>query len=576
MSTAATGLDRMEPPKPVPYAGAQLRNWTDQILSAVSLLIVLILVGLPLGALLYGSFRTASPTVAEGSFTLRQWIAVYTTPDFVQPLLNTFIIALPVTLASLVVGAGFAWIVARTDTPGKVWLETLLLAPFFLSPFVGAMAWVSLAAPRTGLLNVFVLGDGRLNVFSPIGVIWVMFLYYAPYAYLFTAGAVRAMDPSLEEAARMLRSSTWTILRRVTLPLILPALAAAGILIFILSAEMFSIPGLIGRPANFTNLPYRIYYATRTTPPEWPLAAAAGTVLLWLAVIGVYLNRYLSRQSRRFATITGKGYRPRLYRLGPWRWVTFGSILLYVFLAVVLPYAALTLSSFMKFASTDIKQSLFTMENYKFLGDPVFRRALVNTTLLGVLSPTAIVLLALIMSYLINRTKTRGRQALDVLGTLPAAIPGIVLGIGMLWAYFKVPLPIFGTLWILVLAYVAKNLPQGLRVLNATIIQIHQELEESSRMCRANGLQTLARITFPLLRPSLAYVWILTFIVTVRELSAAVVLYSANSMVIPVLLWDQMESGNMQAGYATAVVQTLMILAVIVAARYVFRLKFLE
>lgn len=557
---------------PSPGRGRVYHPWPERAVVWASLAAVVLLVGVPMAALLWGTFQTRSPVLPGGRLTLANWADTYTSPVLWGSLLNTVALAVPVTAVAVAAGALFSWLLTSTDVPWRSQLETLVLAPFFLSPFVGAIAWTSLAAPRTGFLNLW-LGEGFVNIYSFGGIVWVMSLYYVPYAYLLTAGAIRSMDASLLEASRMCGGSLWATLRRVTVPLVAPALAAAASLIFILSAEMFSIPGLLGTHFGFTNLPYEIYYSVRKWPPDWPKAATMGTVLFWIVGLGVYWNQWLTRRSRRYVTISGKGHRTALVRLGRLRWVGLALCLLYVALAVVLPYGALLVSSFMKYSSATFTPDLWTLANYSFFREESFRRALFNTLALAVLTPTVVALLGLLVGYAVQRTGLALRRVVDYGASLPLAVPGVVFGVGLLWAYVKVPLPIYGTLLIMLLAYVAKELPQGVRVVTSTIVQVDRELEEASRVCGGGLWGTLRRVTLPLLRPALAYVWILVFIVVSREISAAIMLYGPRSTVLSVLLWDLMESGSVQRAYALAVFQTALILVGLFTARYVLRVR---
>lgn len=567
-------------------AGPSLSRWAkghsalDLLVMAAAVALVAVVVLVPIVFVLYGSLRSDSPTAAQSTFTLDQWRLVYTTRDYLVPLSNTLQTAAAVTLLSVVFGTFMAWITARTDTPLRSLLDLLIVAPLLLSPFVGAMAWVALAAPRTGFLNGLLAlltgGQPVFNIFSQLGIVWCMFLYYAPYAYMFTAAAMGSMDPSLEDASSILGSGVWSTLRRITLPLMMPAIMAAALLIFVFTAEMFSIPGLLGGPVGYVNIPYGIYRAINSSPPQWPVAATLGTMLLWLTVIGMYLYRKQTAASRRFVTVTPRGYRPRLVKLGRWKHVTFLLCAAYIIVALILPYGALVLGSLLKFPSQYITPGLLTLRNYDVLFATRTADALKNTLVLSVISATVIVILAVVLNYMILRTRLPGRGIIDTLGTIPVAVPGIVLAIGLVWFYVKVPLPIYGALGILALAYVARHLPDGLRITSSTLIQIDRELEESSRTCGATALQTIVKVTMPLLRPAMLYAWLLTFIVVSREISASIVLWSPGSMVLSVLLWDLMDVGAYGRAYAVAIILTLIILAVVIIAKRLFGVELIR
>lgn len=536
-----------------------------------SILVLFWLVAVPFGFLLYGSLRSDSPLAPQSTFTFSNWLKAYTDPHFLKALWVTIEIAGYVIVLAVPVGIVLAWIIARTDTPMRGILEPLIISPLLIPPLVGAMAWQALGAPNSGLLNIIV-GTPLINIFSKSGVIWVMFLFLVPYAYLFTAGPLRSMDPAMEEASRISGGGTFVTLRRISLPLLAPAIMSASLMVFILSAEMFSIPGLLGRPANYVNIPYLIYATTEVTPPQWPVAAAAGTLLLWISIPGVILYRYISRLSERYVTITGRGYVPKPIRLGKWKYVMLGIVGSYIITAVLLPYSMLILASFMKYTTPNISRDTFTLSNYNILADPWIFESLLNTMLVVSVTPALIIGLAAVLSYFSVRTRLPGRGIVDNLATIPVAIPGIVLAVALLWTYFRIKLPIYGSILIIIIAYVTRYLPYGHRTFGSSYLQIHKELEEASRVAGASMGRTLLRITIPLLKPSLIYVWILLFIIIFREVGAAIILGGPNSMVLSVLLWDFITAGKPNIAYALGIVQSIVILGVILLVRKILRM----
>ena len=555
---------------------------TDLIVIGITLFVLLLLVVMPVAALVYGSFRSQSPTRPGGTFSLDAWRAVYLDGDYYEAIVNTFEISVLVTLLATIIGVVLAWANTRTDMPGKNLLELGVIAPLLVSPFVGATAWMALGQPQAGLINVFIgeplFGGPIVNIFSPFGVVLVMTLYFVPYVYLVVAGALQAMDPSLEEAAAVAGASIGQTLRRITLPLVVPALASALVLVFVLASEMFSIPGLLGRPAGYTNLAYQIFRSVRVSPPEWPLAAASGTLLMWIAVVGMYVYQRITRVASRYVTVTGKGYRPRLLAVGRLRWALVALNLVYIALAVILPFGALLLGSFMKYKTArGLSWDLFTLENYAFLSQELVRRALINTLILSLTVPTLVVVLAVTLSYIVLRTRLPLRTWIDSLATLPVAIPGIVFGIGLLWAYFPIPLPIYGTVAILAIGYWGRYLPQAIRTTSASLIQVDAALEESARVHGASAVATLRRITVPLLRPAMAYAWLFTFILISREVSMAIVLYRTESVTISTLIWDLLEGGQSpMTAYALGVLQSAIIFGLAIVARALLRVDLLR
>lgn len=577
---APTSVSSSDGPEPEERVAAKQRfsrgglGALDLAVMGLSVVVMGIFVLLPLFALAFGALQDQSPTAGDTNWSLRAVQQVYGSTQYVGQIINTFEIAVWVTVFALAIGTTMAWAVARTDTPYSGFFEIMFLAPMLMSPFVGATAWVALAAPESGFLNAifWALFDAPVfNVFSKTGVILVMILYFTPYAYLFSIGTFRGMDPSLEEAARMTGANNVQTLRRITLPLVKPSIAAAGLLIFVLSSEMFSIPGLLGRPAGYTNLPYEIYLQIRRSPPDWPVAAALGTVLVWVALVGMYFYRRMTKASKRFVTISGKGFRPHRMNIGKLKYATLGLGLTYALLANILPYSALILGSFLKYMpGRDLNLTHFTLDNYTYIGGRHFVQATRNTLVLSVTTPTMIVLLAVILAFIVLRTQIRGRGLIDTIATFPVAVPGIVFGIGVLWAYFLNPLPIYGTIFLIVFAYVGRYLPQGLRIASSALLQIHKDLEDSARIHGANTIQTLRRITLPLLKAPMLYAWILVFMLVVREISAAIVLYGPGSLILSVLIWDLMDFGRVTTAYAVGLLLTLFVLIIVLIVRRFF------
>ena len=560
------------PKRFIPLARLGLQQWLNGLAVAMSL----VLVGLPLGAILYGAFQTGTPyDAAPGGFTFDNVLTVVRDPSLQRSLGFTFVISALVAFFSVLFGGVLAWLVARTNLPTKQLLENLVTLTNYVPPFVGAVAWIALAAPASGFLNIawrWLTGSREplLSIFSFWGIVWTMTLFYIPYGFLYCVGSFRSIDPSLEEAAAVHGGRQWTILRTVTFPLARPALTSAFILIFVLSAEMFSIPGLLGGPVQIHTLPYRILLAVQVYPPRWPVAMACSLILLVTACFGLYLYRRSVREEHRYVTVTGKGYRPRQVDLGRWRWLGAAFGWTYVVLGIVLPFGAILLGSFLPFFTPVLRADMLTLANWH----AVWREgltwvALRNTTVLSVLAPTAVVLLAALLSYLIVRGKISGRGALDYVLTLPVAIPGIVFGIGMIWVYVKTP--IYGTLAIILLAFITKFLPQGMRNMSVGLLQIHPELEESSRVHGVDQLRTLWRITLPLLQPTILATWILVFVSAVRELSASVMLYTAKSTTFSVLIWDYLAGGTYQQASVLSVMQVGVVVLLVVVARRVMR-----
>ena len=508
-------------------------------------------------------------------------INVYFGAEYLGYLASALWLATIVTAGSLVVGVAMALLMARTDLPAKNTLEMLIIMPLYLSPFTGLIAWITLGSEKTGFINVAIsavlgkvgLDPGPLvNIWNYSGVAWVMFLFFCPFAYLFTVGNLRAMDSSLEEAARTSGATAFQALMRVTIPMCTPAILASGILIFVLAAEMYTIPGIIGSTAGFTTLPWKIYQDATVFPVHAAHAAAGGTMLLWITIFGVWLQRRITRRSERYVTVTGKGFRGKPLPLGLWKPAALLFIGLYILCADVLPFGALLLSSFMKYSAPMITPEIFTANHYiQIFTFQNIRDALWNTIYLAVLSGAICVLVGLVISFMEVRRTSPATRLIAFLGVLPVAVPGLVYGLGLIWAYIQTPL--YGTVWVLLLAYVAKFLPYGIMVSRSAIIQVHPDLEEGARMSGASGLTTLRAITMPLLKPTLIAILFFVMLMSIKELSASLLLYTQNSQVLSVLTWHFMDAGNYQFAAAIGMIQTLMMVALVVLTRWIFRVR---
>jgi iron(III) transport system permease protein len=472
---------------------------------------------------------------------------------------------------------GLAWILGRTDVPFRRSLSILVSLPIFLSPFAGGVAWVLLGSERSGLLNGVlrsVFGDGvpRIDIMTFTGLVFVMVLSFAPLAYLFTLGPMLNMDGSYEEASRLAGASILQTMRRITLPVVAPGILSAALMVFVLAAEMFSVPGLIGTAAGYRTLPFFIYQQTSASPPQWGSAAAAGLALLAVMLLGMVLQSRATRASSRFVTISGKGTRPAVVRLGRWRWVAVAVPALYVLVGVVLPAATLLLTTFLRYYTPMVTVDLLTLDNWaRVLTSPGFRTAIANTVLVGSATPTVAVLVAFAVAYVRNRTVAPLRTVAETVGMLPIAVPGIVFGMGALWVY--VGSPLYGTVWLLLVAYCARFLPHALRVIGSGMVQIDRGLEEAARVAGAGTVRAVSTITAPLLRTAVLSSWLLLLIYCTRELNVAIMVYTSDSRVIPVLMWGAMESGSYQAAAIIAIVESATILLVVALAAAVLRVN---
>ena len=505
----------------------------------------------PLLMLFYGSVHSTPPGQA-GEFNLAGYRQLLSGAN-VRVFWVTALLSLAKTVLSLGLAIALAWIVARTDAPARGLMEVLITLPFFIPPVLTAMAWGMLGNPQVGAINqVWRWMSGTegspVNVYSYGGVVWHMMQYSTPFLFLVIVDAFRFMDPSLEEAARMSGASRLQVLRGITLTLLLPVLTSAFLLSFIRGMEAFESALVFGNPAGIKVITTTIYDAiTQRDVPDYQYATALSFLVMALMVLLVLSQRLILR-SRNFQTVTGKSASPRIVRLGAWRWPAFGFCLLFFAVTVLLPIAQLVAGSLFQNAGFYTLDSL-TLDHYRavFENGEVWR-GMRNTMLLGLAGASITMVLGGLVAYVTVRTQWRGRQLVAVLAWLPWLMPGVVMGIGLLWMYASLPGPvqIYGTVWALLLAYVALGTPLGVQVMSGSFVQLSADLEECSRVHGASWFQTFHRILLALAWPAFAVGWVLTFFGIMRELSASILLYAAGSEVLSVELMKLWTDGRVE------------------------------
>jgi iron(III) transport system permease protein len=521
------------------------------LLATAALLVVLIL--LPMVWLIVSSLMDT-----KGNPTVANFVTLFTDDSFLEPLQTTLIIAFSVSALCCLVAAPMGWLVARTDLPAANAIRTLVMATLVTPPFVGAIAWEMLAAPNSGLLNQLwrlLTGAGAdfalFNIYSLPGVIFVIACYTFPYVFILLANALDRMPGELEDASAMLGGNAWETAVRITVPLALPTLLAGALVAFLQALNLFGSPAILAIPAGFHTLTTKIWSLFQF-PPKAELAAACSVPLLVLTVVLLRAQR-LALGRRSYAVIGGKMGDPRLFRLGAWKAPALAFAFFILSLPLFLPYAALVNSAFSRVASRVVSFETITLHNFRFTFFDLSSTwpALKNTFSLATASATLTALLALVIAYIVARRAVRGHQVLGFLATAPLAIPGIVLGVGLFLAYTRPPITeigtLYGTLWILLLAYITIELPQAYQQMGSAFHAVHPELEEAGRMLGATRLRTLADITAPLLRTAVAATWCFVFVAVIRELSAAVILFTSETKVLSVLIFDLKESGDIGA-----------------------------
>ncbi|MBV9250882.1 MAG: iron ABC transporter permease [Acetobacteraceae bacterium] len=476
-------------------------------------------------------------------------------------ILNTLLVGIGATALSVTIGALLALMLARIRTPGRAILSRLVTLPLYITPLLTAIAWSWLGSPRGGLINLFcrqVFGiDSILNLHTAAGVIVISALSYVPLPFLLIGAALRGMDPALEESARVHGASPLAALRRVTLPLVLPATLGSALLVFVQAMGLFSVPAVLGMPSGFQVAGTEIYRQLNSYPPRVSQAAAWGFLLLIATAGLVWLQAVLLRR-RSYLTVTGKAFRPRMLDAGALRWLLAAFAWAYVIAAVILPVATLIWAALVQFITIDPKLMQFDLRHFRYVlfEYPKTYIALKNSLLLGAASATCVCALGLAISWVVVRTRSSLRTGLDQLSMAPLAMPSMVLALGLLWAYVGLKfLPIYGTLGILLLAYVTHYLPFGVRSGSAALRQLHTELEDAARMSGATWSKTVRWIVLPLTRPTLIATGTLIFILGMQEVSSSILLYTSRTTVLSVAVFDLWEAGNVNALAALSVTQ---------------------
>jgi iron(III) transport system permease protein len=561
--------------------GIRQRGWAGAWV-ALLLAILAFLVIYPMLLLLVGALTDVNPVV-EGvqlsHVSVVNFLAVLSNPNVAEALLNTLVACGGGTLIAVVIGLAFSWIVVRTNTPFKGLIAAASILPLFAPPLVAGVAWAILGSPKTGLINTvfkWMGSDWRVDFYSMWGLIFVFGIYYAPYVYMFTSSALRNMDPSLEEAAEISGASAFSTLFSVTFPLIMPAIVSGMLLSFVVMLGIYGIPAVLGAPINLNVLTTYIFKLTNWSPPLYNTAAAVAVILM--AVTGglVYLQQKVL-SGRSYTTVAGKAYRPRSLDLGPWRWFTFGLALVYLLAVVVLPTLALIVAAFRKFMFIRDVASLFDLRQYSLVhfqsifDNPLTLRSIYNAVEVGVITAVVGGTLAFAIGYTIHRTNVAGRRSIDLVSTLPVAIPGLVVGVAYLWAWIGIPGGLYGTIWILALAFIARFMPDTVKALSTSFLQIHRELEEAAWVCGRGVLGTIRTIVLPLASPGVLAAMTLLFVLAIRELGSSLFLYTSNTMVMSVLLLDYYEGGNLGKTAAFSLVQTVLLGLLIGGANWLSR-----
>jgi iron(III) transport system permease protein len=563
-----------------PVASSRWRSLITQ--ESVSTIVVSVIVAaaviLPLFTLLVSSFLVLDPLGFDATWGLDNYRALYSDRVIPKAFVNTLLVSSGSTIVATFFGVSLAWINARTNCPGRDRLEPYNLIPFFLSPFVGAIAWHNLASPRTGLLNNWArdyLGvDGALlNVDNLWGVIWVTGIFFAPLVYLFVVGSLRRMDPSLEDSARTTGAGLFRTTMTVTLPLVMPGILSGAIIVFVTSAGEFGVPFKLSAPYGWQTLTTQIFSKAVGDDANYYLGATMSLSLGAITAFFIYIQqRYIAPRS--FTTVTGKGFRPNVLDLGGWKWVAFGYNIAFILVAVALPIFCLLVVSLHPVWEGHIIPADLTLRNYEktlfFWRQDSIQAAtngIINSFILAFTGATIAMILSLVVSHMIHRTKGFGSRLLDFLCVVPIGFPGIVLAMGVLVTYIQTP--IYATLWIILLGYITRFFPYGQRNISSVMLAISEELDQSSRMAGASWFTTLRRITIPLLKPGIFAGWVLLFIIFLRELSISIILYTSGTETLSVGVYYLANFENEALTSSLSITQTVILLVCILVFRRV-------
>jgi iron(III) transport system permease protein len=561
-----------------------LRLSFSNLVLALAVLLTLWLLLVPMLLLLLNSIRTGPPSLLGGPWTLRNYAVLFSSPFFYTALVNTIVISVISTLGGLALGVVFAWLIERTDMPlrGMAWVAVLL--PLAIPGVLFALSWMLLLSPRMGLINLLIRGvlsffhvsldEGPFNIQSLWGIVYLSWMRGVSTIFLMIVGAFRLMDPALEEAARLSGATPPSVWRRITLPLLAPALAAAGIYSFVSHLESFEAPLTVGLAAGIFVLSTLIYFTARYhVPVDYGLSAAYAVFFMIIMAVFSYFYGRMIRRGERYAVIRGRGFNPVRYPLGRWRYPALALFAIYFLLAVVCPLFVLVWASVVPYYVVPSMDAIkmISLDHYANLaGSPRFLHDLINTLLMAVGAGLATMGIALMISWFVVRLKHRAGYMLDTLTFISYAIPGVVVALAMIFVYLQPPLRplgIYGSVWIIVLGLVTQYLAFATRTTNAGLLQIHQELEEAASTSGATRLRTLWKVTTPLLMPSLVAGWIWVVAHSLRTFSVPLVLASENNEVLAVWIWIYWQAGRIPEAAAIGVILILITAAMGFAAR---------
>jgi iron(III) transport system permease protein len=511
-------------------------------------------------ALDVGDPQTRPPT----AYGLDNFAALLNYP---QIMLNTLVVSLAATLIALIIGFVMAWILTRTNVPGRRIFEQMMAVPYYLTPLLGALAWSMLGSPESGFINEYwrALGGGGhlIDINTPYGIAWVMALFEGSVAFVMIGAVMKSMDPSLEEASQVIGAGRLRTLLRVTLPLVLPGVLGAAIFVFAEMLGSFAVALVLGTPSRYYVITTAIYQLIQQYPPRIQVAAAMGTSLFAVMFLMLFVYRRIVRAGT-YVTITGKGFRPRVGDVGQLRYLLLCVCVLYLMVSVILPICTLLYASVQKIAVAFPAASNFTLSNFRAaMSMNAAGSALTNSLILAFATATIGIAIMGLLAWLIYRSRLPGAGMLEYVVMFPQAIPRLVFAFGIMWAWLVAPIPIYGTLWLLLIAYLTVFLPLGVRTIAGVMLQIDKSLEECAQMCGASWTFRMWTINVPLLVPGLVAAWLLLFIASVRELGASILLMGPHSKVITPSIVESWFGTASELTATLALIQTSVVAAAV-------------
>ena len=553
----------------------------DKILKFLAVLALLYLVLGPISMLVLASVEDTTNGLSIRPpipWTADNFRTVFTDADTYRVLLTTLVFAAACLILSFAIGLTAAWLVERTDMPGRGLIFVLIVAPMGIPGLISAIAWSLLINPTNGYLNEFIRsvfglqGGGPFNAYTLPAMIFVQGLSLVPLTFLLITGSLRGMSLSMEEAARASGAPPHTVMRKVTLPLLRPVLIGAAVYQFVNVIEAVDVPLTLGLPGDVTVFSTQVYSITHPAfgLPNYGLSSAYGMLLLLLALAPLLIYNRIVRRSEEFATVGGKAFRPRAQKLGRWRWIAFGGAMVFAFISFVLPLLVLVVASVEPYIGAFSWSELqhLTLDGYReTLSSDLFRASLIDTLVMGIAAAALAMTLSTVLSWIIVRSRSRFAWAVDTLAFVPHAIPGVVIGLAVLLLYLLLPIPLYGTIWILVVALATQYISLGTRLSSGGITQIQLGLEEAAHASGAGAARVWWHVLLPLLRPVLLNGFLLIFLASIKNLTLPLILQSPDNIVMSTLIWKRWDYGDVSGAAVLSIILTTVTVAAALALR---------